>query len=168
MDALEQLQKVEAGIVRILESVPGMASVIDHDPMGVLDELPCAYIRWLAPVGIVDAETGGGQDVTHAWRLELSVEVDVDAPELSQGELKQIVQSTSLAFRESPKLVSAGEEPIVDRVRLGTLEEADYFRRPALNGDPIGPILYGLVLRLEADYTETTEAPHPDGAGWVT
>lgn len=154
LDNLSQLERVEAAIVRTLRSVPELANVIDHEPLGVIEELPVAYIRWLGPAEIVTAATGGEQDVTHAWRLEVSVDVDVDDPELSQAELKQLVQGVTLAFRENPLLMTQGQEPIVDTTRLEISSEAEYFRRPALDGTPLGPILYGLVFRLEADFTE--------------
>jgi len=154
LDNLQQLERVEAAIARTLKSVPSLANVLDHEPLGIIEELPVAYIRWLGPVSIVTAATGGEQDVTHAWRLEISVDVDVDDPEQAQTELKQLVQGVTLGFRENPRLYTVGEEPIVDDTRLEISSEAEYFRRPALDGSPLGPILYGLVFRLEADFTE--------------
>jgi len=155
----EQLVAIEAGIAHALRSVPGLTEVIDHEPLGVLPEGPVAYIRWLGPAEILDAETGGGQDVTHAWRLEVDVDVDLDDPEQSQLELKEIVQGVTLAFRESPRLVGAGDAPLVDVTRLELSSEAEYFRRATLTGEAQGPALYGVVFRLEADVTEYTTPP---------
>jgi len=159
MNNLEQLLRIEAAIARTLETVPGLEQVLDHEPLGVLPEGPLAYIRWLGPAEILDAETGGGQDVTHAWRLEVDVDVDTDDAEQSQVELKKIVQGVTLAFRESPRLVDAGDTPLVDVTRLDLSSEAEYFRRATLTGEAQGPALYGVVFRLEADFTEYATPP---------
>lgn len=152
-DSLEQLNRVEDELERVLKAVEGL-NVLRREPIGVV-EVPLAALRWLGPSRIEDAATGIEQDVTHVWRLELTVGVDVDQPELAQDELREYVQRVTAAVRDG---VERTGEPnlgdVVDLVRVSLSQEADYFRRVTLTGDASGPLLYGLVLRVEADFTE--------------
>src|SRR5574337_442032 len=138
-----ELDSIEAEIVSTLETVAGFKHVRGSEPLGIIPALPCAYIRWLGATP-VDVETGGGQDVTHAWRLEIDVAVLPDQEEEAQDALQALVQGMAAAFRDAPQLGG-----LVDRVRLSVSSEAEYFRRANLAGDPTTSMLYGMAYRLE-------------------
>lgn len=142
------LAQIEAEIVATLKTVSALTHVSGSEPLGVITSFPYAYIRWLGPAPI-DAETGGGQDVTHAWRLELGVAITPQREEEAQLELQVIAQAVTAAFRATPKLGS-----LVDQVRLRVESDAEYYRRASLTGEAQGAPVYGLAFRLEADLTE--------------
>jgi hypothetical protein len=147
-NSTEQLRAIEDELLRTLRAV--VPNAVAREPIGVMPELPYAALRWLGPVEILDAETGGGQDVTHAWRLEITCAVELEQEEQVQGELQELVQRITAAFRNDPK---AGG--LVDNTHLELDSPADYFKRATLTGqDAGGPALYGCVLRLTCDFTE--------------
>lgn len=154
-DSAEQLKALQDELVRTLKSVDGL-HVADREAIGVIAELPYAGLRWLGPTKIEDAATGIEQDVTHTWRLELTVAVEPAEEERAQDELRDLVQRATAAIRSSLNATGAPNlGTLVDLVRISLSQEADYFRRATLTGEPTGPALYGCVLRVECDYTES-------------
>jgi hypothetical protein len=153
-DAAEQLKAVQDELVRVLRTLPGL-NVLEREPIGVVAEMPFASLRWLGPTKIVDAATGLEQDVTHTWRLELTVSVETAEEERAQDDLRELVQRATSAIRGSVNSISAPNlGTLVDLVRVSLDQPADYFRRATLTGEAQGPMLYGCVLRVECDYTE--------------
>jgi hypothetical protein len=153
-DSLEQLQAVQDELVRTIAQIPGL-NVLAREPIGVVAELPVASLRWLGPSRIVDAATGPEQDVTHGWRLELTVGVETAEEERAQDDLRELVQRATAAIRGSLDPASAPNlGTLVDLVRVSLEQPADYFRRATLTGEAQGPMLYGCVLRVECDYSE--------------
>lgn len=147
------LAEVEAQIVATLRSGSGLGAsgVRGNEPLGVIATLPCVWMRWLGPTRITDAETGGGQDVTHAWEIGIEIGVIPNDEEKAQDDLKALVQPITAAVRAVPRLGN-----LVDQVRLVLTKPAEYFRRASLSGEVLqGPVLYGCGFRLEIDWTET-------------
>lgn len=154
-DSLEQLDAVEDELERTLKTVAGL-HVLTREPIGVVSELPFAALRWLGASRIEDAATGAEQDVTHSWRLELTVGVEPAEEERAQDDLRELFQRVTAAVRDATDPVSAPNLGThVDLVRLSLSQEADYFRRATLTGEATGPMLYGCVLRVECDYSES-------------
>lgn len=153
-DSSEQLRAVQDELVRVLDAIKDL-HVQGREAIGVLPGLPYAGLRWLGPTAITDAATGLEQDVTHAWRLELTVGVEPLQEEQSQDDLRDLVQQATAAIRASVNERSAPNlGSLVDLVRVSLTGEAEYFRRATLTGEATGPQLYGCVLRIECDYTE--------------
>lgn len=145
------LTQIEHQLLTVLRTVDELNRVGVNEPATwTADEMPIAFLRWLGPDPLLEAETGHGQDVTHQWLLEIDVAVppatldEGGQLELAQEQLKCVVQNVTTAFRADRTLGGT-----VDATRLTLERDADFFAR-----EPASALYYGLTFRVTADLTE--------------
>lgn len=109
---------VEAQIMLVLRAIPGLEDSLDFEPQNLPRRLPTATILFTGGAPS-DTETGSGEDVEYAWRLNLYI--PLDDFENAQIDLKELLPEVFAAFRSIPtaaglvdflRVADAGEDPV--------------------------------------------------------
>jgi hypothetical protein len=116
------LHQLEAQLVETLGDVDGIGLVKPNEPL-MLDQakLPIVTLKWVGPA-TADYETGGGQDVTHTWRIYLYTKAREFEP--TQEDLKLNAMKLLRALREDWTIGG-----LADMTKLRTETEPDIVTR---------------------------------------
>jgi hypothetical protein len=118
------LHQLESALVAVFASCDDVGLALPNEPLSLdLKKLPIVTLKWLGP-DAVDYETGGGQDITHTWRIYIYGE----ARKLDDAweDLKTVAVQLVRALRNEPTLgdlaaiTSLRREEEPDVVKRGT------------------------------------------------